>query len=253
LSADLLNALQDALPTLGQAVLVTVWLTVAGALLAVVVAILLGLMARLENIVLRGIARAVIEFFRGTSLVVQLFWLFFVLPIFGVEWPPMLVGILALGLNFGAYGAEVVRGSINAVPSGQWEATTALSMSSAQRLWRVIFPQAWALMIPSLTNLLIQLLKATAIVSFITLADLTHWIDKLRVGTGNTFFAYGVGLVLYFVIAYALTLLMNALEVHAKHKIGRGQSLREALSFRTRPPVDPVAATTADLEREGTR
>ncbi|WEG09558.1 ectoine/hydroxyectoine ABC transporter permease subunit EhuC [Microbacterium horticulturae] len=248
MSSDLLNALGSALPQLGPAVLVTVGLTVAGSLLAVVIAIGLGLMARLENIVLRGIARVIIEFFRGTSLVVQLFWLFFVLPMFGVEWPPILVGILALGLNFGAYGAEVVRGSINSVPRGQWEATTALSMSATQRMFRVIFPQAWALMIPSLTNLLIQLLKATAIVSFITLADLTHWIDKLRIGTGSTYFAYGIGLVLYFVIAYALTLLMNALEVHAKHKIGRGQSLREVLSFRTRPPVDPVASSTADLE-----
>ena len=250
MSSDLLNALGSALPLLGPAVLVTVGLTVAGALLAVVIAIGLGLMARLENVVLRGTARVIIEFFRGTSLVVQLFWLFFVLPMFGVEWPPMLVGILALGLNFGAYGAEVVRGSINSVPRGQWEATTALSMSTTQRMFRVIFPQAWALMIPSLTNLLIQLLKATAIVSFITLADLTHWIDKLRIDTGNTFFAYGIGLVFYFVIAYVLTLLMNALEVHAKHKIGRGQSLREVLSFRTRPPVDPVATPAADLEGE---
>ncbi|WP_354002784.1 amino acid ABC transporter permease [Microbacterium elymi] len=134
MSADLLSALQSALPTLGSAVLVTVELTVAGALLAVIIAIALGLMARLENIVLRGIARVIIEFFRGTSLVVQLFWLFFVMPMFGVEWPPLLVGILALGLNFGAYGAEVVRGSINSVPTGQWEATTALSMSPTQRM-----------------------------------------------------------------------------------------------------------------------
>lgn len=173
-----------------------------------------------------------IEFFRGTSLVVQLFWLFFVLPRFGVELPALAVGIAALGLNYGAYGAEVVRGSINSVPQGQWEATTALSLSRTQRMWRIIFPQAWALMIPSLTNLLIQLLKGTAIVSIIAMADLTFMLGKLRQDT-DTFFAYSVGLILYFVLAYILTLGMNAMEVRAKHKLGRGQSLRDVLSFRS--------------------
>jgi len=248
--SDLLDALTASLPQLGPAVLVTLELTVGGAVFAVVLAIILGLMARVSNIVIRGIARFIIEFFRGTSLVVQLFWFFFVLPQFDVEWPPMLVGILALGLNFGAYGAEVVRGSINSVPTGQWEATTALSLSPFHRMTRVIFPQAWALMIPSLTNLLIQLLKATAIVSFITLSDLTHWADKIRIATGNTYFAYGIVLVMYFVIAYALTLGMNALEVHAKHKLGRGESLRQVLRFGKPPTmsdvVDDDAATTGE-------
>jgi len=224
-----------------EGIWITFQLTIGGALLALLIAIGLGLLARFENIVLRGFARVIIEFFRGTSLVVQLFWFFFVMPQMGLELPAMFVGILALGLNYGAYGAEVVRGSINSVPTGQWEATTALSMSPAQRMWRVIFPQAWALMIPSLNNLLIQLLKGTAIVSFITLTDLTYATDKLRNST-DTFFAYGVGLVLYFLIAYLLTLGMNALEVHAKHKLGRGDSLRQVLTFRTPRSVEKAGA-----------
>ncbi|QTX05583.1 ectoine/hydroxyectoine ABC transporter permease subunit EhuC [Agromyces archimandritae] len=236
-------ALGAALPRILEGMLITLELTVGGALLAMAIAIGLGLLAGSKNIVARGFARAVIEFFRGTSLVVQLFWLFFVLPLFGVEMPAMLVGILALGLNYGAYGAEVVRGSLNAVPAGQWEATVALSLSPMGRLWRVIFPQAWALMIPSLTNLLILMLKGTAIVSTITMVDLTVEINKLRVDT-DTFFAYGVGLILYFAMAYALTLIMNALEVRAKHRLGRGESLGEALRFRT-PTRDPERETAA--------
>src|SRR5690606_39659223 len=113
---------------------------------------------------------------------------------------PVLVGIVGLGLNYGAYGAEVVRGSINSVPTGQWEATTALSLSRTQRMWRVIFPQAWALMIPSLNNLLIQLLKGTAVVYLITIVDLTAELKRLRIAT-DVFLAYGLGLLLYFVIA----------------------------------------------------
>lgn len=226
------EALGRAWPRILEGLGITVTLTLGGALLALVLAIALGLMARSEKLMIRGSARVVIEFFRGTSLVVQLFFLFFVLPIFGVDLPAVLVGILGLGLNYGAYGAEVVRGSINSVPKGQWEATTALSMSRSHRMWRIIFPQAWALMIPSLNNLLILLLKGTAIVSFITMFDLTASLNKLRIDT-NVFFAYTLGLLLYFVLAYVLSLIMNVLEARAKHRLGRGQSLRESLLFRT--------------------
>lgn len=227
-----IEALMAALPRILDGVWITLQLTLGGAALAMLIAVIFGLMARQENILIRGFARTIIELFRGTSLVVQVFWFFFVLPQLGVELSPMFAGILALGLNYGAYAAEVVRGSINAVPAGQWEATTALSMTKAQRMRRIIFPQAWALMIPSLTNLLIHLLKGTAIVGTITIADLTFRLDSLQRDT-STFFAYGIGLVIYFLLAYALTLIMNGLEVHAKHRLGRGESLREALSLRS--------------------
>lgn len=220
--SNYLEAFGRALPRFFDGLLITVELTVGGALLAFIIAIVLGLVARFENIVLRGIARTIIEFFRGTSLVVQLFFFFFVLPLppFYVELQPVLVGVLALGLNYGAYAAEVVRGSINSVPAGQWEATTALSMTRTQRMWRVIFPQAWALMIPSLNNLLIQLLKGTAVVYTITIVDLTAVFNKLRQET-SVYFAYGIALIVYFVLAYLLTLFMNGLEKRAVHKLGR--------------------------------
>lgn len=226
------ESLRIALPQILEGLSITLLLTVGGAALAFVLSLVLGFMARSKKIIVRGIARFIIELFRGTSLVVQLFFFFFVLPILGFQLPAVFVGILGLGLNYGAYGAEVVRGSINAVASGQWEASTALSFTPAQRMYRIIFPQAWAIMIPSLNNLLIQLLKGTAIVSFITMVDLTFAINKLRVDT-DVFFAYSIGLVLYFIIAYILTLAMNMLEVRAKHRLGQGQSLRESLSFRT--------------------
>ena len=232
-------ALAEAAPRIWEGLGITLLLTLGGALLAIVIAVVLGLGARLNNRFLRGLCRVFIEFFRGTSLVVQLFFFFFVLPQLGVDLPALVCGILGLGLNYGAYCAEVVRGSINSVPTGQWEATTALSLSKAQRMRRIIFPQAWALMIPSLTNYLIHMLKGTAIVSFITLADLTYHTEQLRKDT-DTFFAYGVSLVIYFVLAYILTLMMNGLEVQAKHKLGRGESLRKTLSLKA--PDAPVAA-----------
>ncbi|MGO1241727.1 MAG: ectoine/hydroxyectoine ABC transporter permease subunit EhuC [Cellulosimicrobium funkei] len=235
--SDNLSTLLDALPRLGEGVLVTLQLTLGGAALAHVLALLLGLGSRAHRLWVRGPSRVVVEFFRGTSLVVQLFWLFYVLPVFGFRMESLACGILALGLNYGAYGAEVVRGSINAVPRGQWEAAVALDLGPVHRLRRVILPQAWALMIPLLTNLLIQLLKGSALATYILLHDVNYFIEQLRRGTQDTFFSYSVGLLVYFALAYALTLGMNALEVRAKHRLGRGPSLREVLRLA------PVPAT----------
>nr|WP_221243867.1 amino acid ABC transporter permease [Micrococcus sp. TA1] len=225
-----IQATVEAWPFLAEGLWVTIQLTVLGSALALVLAIILGLMAGAPTRALAVPGRIIIEFFRGTSLVVQLFFIFFVLPQFGIDLPGMVVGVLALGLNYGAYAAEVVRGSIASVPRGQWEATTALSMSPVHRMRRVIFPQAWALMIPSLASLMVHLLKGTAIVSVILLQDFTFHLDQLRRVTDTTWAYAVVGLVGYFVLALALTLVMNALEARAKHRLGRGPSLREILS-----------------------
>lgn len=227
-----IDSLLGAWPRIWDGIVVTLELTIGGALLAFVIAVVLGTVVRVRNLALRGSARVLIEFFRGTSLLVQIFWLFYVLPLMGYQLDPVFCGILALGLNYGAYGAEVVRGALNAVPKPQSEAAIALNFSPWQRLHRVLFPQAWAMMIPSLTNLLVHLLKGTALASYITLQDLTFEIDNLRQTTGNTLFSFGVGLVLYFVLAYVLTLLMNLLETRAKRRLGRGPSLKEVLSVR---------------------
>ncbi len=128
--SDDLQALVDRLPSLGDAVLVTLEMTLGGAILAMVVALVLGgFGARTRTLWVRGPSRVVIEFFRGTSLVVQIFWIFYVLPTFGFKMEALAVAIVALGLNYGAYAAEVVRGSIESVPTGQWEAATALNLA----------------------------------------------------------------------------------------------------------------------------
>lgn len=233
--ADNLQTLLGALPRLGEGVLVTLQLTLGGAVLAFLVALVLGAGARARSLWLRAPTRIVVEFFRGTSLVVQLFWLFYVLPVFGFRMESLAVGIVALGLNYGAYGSEVVRGSINAVPVGQWEAATALNLGRFHRVRRVVFPQAWALMIPMLTNLLIQLLKGSALATYILLHDVNYVIGQLRRATSDVFFSYTVGLLAYFAIAYLLTLGMNALEVRAKNRLGVGPSLREVLRLAPVP------------------
>lgn len=238
-----IDAFLDAWPRFQEGILTTVYLTLGGAALAFVMALVLGVAAGSRFMLLRGVSRTIVEFFRGTSLLVQLFWLFYVLPLVGFELDPLFCGILALALNYGAYSAEVVRGALAAVPAPQLEAAVALNFTPWQRLYRVAFPQAWVQMIPPLNNLLIQLLKGSALASFILLQDLTFQIDELRKSTGDTLFAFGIGLVLYFLIAYVLTLFMNMLEVRAKSRIGRGPTLREVLSLRPAPVEEPAVAS----------
>jgi polar amino acid transport system permease protein len=217
---------------------VTVYMTVLSAALAAIIALGLGLLVRVRQIVPRTIARVVIELFRGTSLLVQLFWLYYALPLLGYRFDPVEVGVVAFGLNFGAYGAEVVRGSINAVPKPQWEGAIALSLSPFQRMRKVILPQAWPLMIPPFGNLLIQLIKSTPLLFLITLVDLTAVADQYRAAEGKEAFIFGLLLVFYFLLAYVSTLFLHFLEARAKARLGQREALREILAFHGPVPEE---------------
>ncbi|MFJ3966335.1 ectoine/hydroxyectoine ABC transporter permease subunit EhuC [Streptomyces sp. NPDC090036] len=220
--ADFVTEFTRSLPSIADGVRVTVQATVLSAAVALVVAFFFGFLARSPRLLVRGSTRITVEFFRGTSLYVQLFWLFFALPVLGFRLEPMACAVVAFGLNFGAYGSEVVRGALNAVPRAQWEAAVALGMSPWQRMRRVILPQAWVQMIPPFGNLLIQMLKATPLLSLITIADLTFEMDQLRSLTGNTAQAYLTILVIYYALAAALNSLMKAVESAAKSRLGQG-------------------------------
>ncbi|WP_145502848.1 ectoine/hydroxyectoine ABC transporter permease subunit EhuC [Streptomyces sp. CFMR 7] len=219
--SDFFSLLADEFPQVRSGLWVTLQATVLGALLALVLAFALGLAAGSRLLLVRGVSRVVVEFFRGTSLYIQLFWLYYAMPLVtGYELTPVICGVVAFGLNFSAYGAEVVRGAVNSVPRAQYEAAIALNLSPSRRLWKVILPQAWVQMIPSFTNLLIQLLKATPLLWLISAADLMTVIQTLRDRTGETLTAYLTLLAAYFVLAYALTMLMNLLERSAKRRLG---------------------------------
>lgn len=180
---------------------VTVTLSVLSSMLALVAAFLAGLGRLSPSATVRTASSAYIEFFRGTSLFVQLFWAFYVLPLFGIALGPMEAAVLALGLNLGAYGAEVVRGSVLAIAVEQFEACVALNMTRYQRMRHVILPQALALMLPPFGNLAITMLKMTAIASLISLPDLTYQAQLVRNQTGQTFLPFGIVLVIYFVLS----------------------------------------------------
>jgi polar amino acid transport system permease protein len=217
------TALGDLLPELLRGARVTVLVALGGSAVALVMAVLAALARLYGPRPLRWLAVTYIETFRGTSALVQLFWLFFVLPHFGVMLEPMTVGIAALGLNVGAYGAEVVRGAIGSVARGQWEAATALNMSRAQALRRIILPQAFVAMIPPWGNLLIELLKATSLVSLITLSDLAFKAQQLNQNTLRTVEVFGLVLLIYLALSVFITTGTRALERRAARGLRRGR------------------------------
>jgi polar amino acid transport system permease protein len=213
---------REFLPGLLGGAWITVQITVGGCILAVIAAFTAAMGKMYGPWPVRWLAGIYIEIFRGTSALVQLFWLFFVLPRFGITLDPMTVAIVALGLNVGAYGAEVVRGAVSAVPHGQWEATIALNMGRAQALRRIILPQAVVAMIPPWGNLFIELLKATALVSLITISDLAFRAQQMNATTYRTVEIFSIVLVIYLALAMLITIGMRAVEKVAARGLARG-------------------------------
>ena len=207
-------------PPLIEGAWVTVQLTVYSTILGAALAFIFGIGKLSTNWAIKGVSVAYIEVFRGTSLLVQLFWLYFALPLAGMAMgidlrlPPVVAGVLALGLNIGAYGAEVVRGAIQSVHKDQHEAARALNFTPRQTLWNVTIPQAIPEMMPSFGNLAVQNLKDTALASLISLGDLTFRAEQIRNFTQDSTTIYSMLLLTYFGMALVLTVIMRGLEAY---------------------------------------
>lgn len=215
--------LQEFGPRLIDGTVVTIQQTVLAAILAILIALAMALMKMSAVWPLRWFAIAYIELFRGTSLLVQLFWIFFVLPFFGLTLEPFTAGFIAVGMNLGAYGAELVRGGILAVPRGQYEACIALNLSPFKRFTRIIFPQALLNMLPPWGNLLIELLKGTALVSLISVTDLMFESKQINGSTFLSAEAFGSALLIYYVIGrLMISPGMRWLEKRLATKLSRG-------------------------------
>ena len=213
--------LTDTVLPLLRGLAVTLEITAAAGAAAAVIALAAGLARASHSRWLRWPAAVYVEIFRGTSALVQLFWFYFVLPFFGVELTAFAAGVLVLALNTGAYGSEVVRGALAAVPRGQREAAAALNLSAFQALRRVLLPQAVPAMLPPAGNLAIELLKNTALVSLITITELTFSAQLLRAETLRSAGIFSLVLALYFAVALCITAGMRFLERRASRGLGR--------------------------------
>lgn len=174
------------MPTLLQGVKITILATVLGAALAAVVGLAIALARRSPNkLISRGVG-FLAEFIRGTPLLVQLYFIFFVLPDIGILLPPLVAGVIGLGLHYGTYTAEVYRAGIDNVPRGQWEAAKACNLSSQQTWTRIILPQAIPPMIPALANYFVAMFKETPLLSAITVLELMNQAKSVA----NTYYRY---------------------------------------------------------------
>jgi len=201
--------------------------TLGGIAISAVLSFVFGLAMLSGSRIVRVVARIYVEIWRGTSEVVQLFWIFFVLPVLvGYQIVPLMAGIVVLGLNFGAYGAEIVRGAIQAVPRAQYEGAIALSLTPAQRMRRVILPQALVEMVPPFNNLFIQLLKGSALLTMITVPEMTNQARNVLMDlyTGQAGLIWTVLLVFYLLLSVLITFGMKFLERRAARIVGRGPS-----------------------------
>lgn len=193
------------LPFVLAGIPVTLEVTCLAMAVALPVAFLLALGRGSTLTVLRFPAAVIVEAFRGTSAVVQLFWAFYVLPFFGINLPPLLAGVLVLGLNEGSYFSEVVRAGLASIPPGQREASLTLGFSPAYRFFRIILPQALPVMIPPFGNALVTMLKFTSLVSLVTIQDLSFRANLAATSMGRS----GAIFILVMLIYFALSLMLS--------------------------------------------
>lgn len=182
--------------------------------LSLVIASVVGVAVALGNKALRVSLLAYVELFRGTALIVQLFWMFFVLPQFGILLSERVVAITAISLNYGAYGAIIVRSAIAAVGTGQWNAAASLGLRRFLVLRLIILPQAAVLLVRPLGVLYVQLIKATSLVSLITIPDLTYRAYQLNQLSMDIVPIFGTVLVIYYLMTKFVAFVAALIDQH---------------------------------------
>ncbi|WP_171992799.1 amino acid ABC transporter permease [Campylobacter showae] len=209
ISELLLSSLQ---PMALAMIKVTLPLTAISFSLGLLIAILTAI-ARIANIkILKQLSEFYIWIFRGTPLLVQLFIVYFGLPIVGVTLDVWSAAIITFSLNIGAYASEAVRAAVLSVPKGQWEAATALGMSYTQILRRIIAPQAARISLPPLSNIFISTLKDTSLAASITMVDMFMVAQRIAARTFDPLTLYVLAALFYLIVCTFLTFLQAKLE-----------------------------------------
>lgn len=194
------------LPIILIGLTVTLQAAAAGFAIALALGLVFALLRRSRIKVISWTTAFIVEFLRDTPLLVQLFFLYYVLPDFGVVLPAFLTGALALGLQYAAYTSEVYRGGIEAVDHGQWEAATALNLTRMQTYRDVIIPQAIPRIVPAMGNYLVAMIKETPVLSVVTVLEMMGLANMI----GERTFEYLVPLTLVGLIFLVLTLICSA-------------------------------------------
>jgi His/Glu/Gln/Arg/opine family amino acid ABC transporter permease subunit len=199
-----------------QGLAVTVMLTLVVITLSLVLAIPVALMRLSPRRSVRILVGIYVEVIRGTPLLLQLVYIYYVLPSIGLNLNPFAAAIFGLTLNYTAYMSEVYRGGIIAVPKNQWEAAATLGMTQARAFRRIILPQALRIVTPTLGNYFISLFKDTALASVVTVQELTFTGQIISARSYQYFTIYTLTGILYLSVGYPAALLVRALEKHSR-------------------------------------
>ncbi|EOD01332.1 amino acid ABC transporter permease [Caldisalinibacter kiritimatiensis] len=193
----------------------TLSLSIFTIFLGVILGIIIVLMRISNNIFFRGFAASYIEFIRGTPVLVQLFIVYYGLPMIGIEFPEIpalgssfpdfMAGIVALSINSGAYVAEIIRAGIQAIDKGQMEASRSLGMTYGMAMKNIILPQAFKNILPALGNEFITIIKESAIVSIIGIQDLMYNADTVSGNIYKPFEPLVIVAIIYFIMTFTLS------------------------------------------------
>lgn len=218
----------------------TVFLTAVVIVIAGTAAIPLALARMAPARWVRWPADLFVEVVRATPLILQLFYIYYVLPSFGIRLEPITAAIIGLSLNYAAYMSEVYRSGIQAVAKGQWEAALSLGLSRPVTFWTVILPQAFRIVLPALGNYLIALFKDTALASVVTVQELMFSGQIIAARNYQYFTVYTVTAILYFAVGYPSALLVRRLERWSRQ--GWGGPRQDVLAARLPPAQAPRAS-----------
>lgn len=206
------SAVADFMPDFWAGLLVTLQVLVLGSLLSFTLGLVWALLFRAPTRFVRWPVNVFTEFIRTTPLLVQLFFFFFVLPEWGIQFSALTTGTIAIGLHYSTYTAQVYRAGIEAVPKGQWEAATALSLPTHRTWIAVILPQAFRRVMPALGNYVIAMLKDTPILLAIGVLEMLNEARQFGAQTFQYTEPLTVVGVAFILIAYPASLLVRALE-----------------------------------------
>ncbi|TLP40928.1 amino acid ABC transporter permease [Arcobacter arenosus] len=207
------SAVFDNLGFLLEASWLTIYLSFVSFVIALFIGVIVGTLRSLKtNYFIKFLISSYIEIFRGTPLLIQLFFIYYGLPQIGITMSSHQAAIIGLSLNFGAYMAEIVRAGIQAIPKGQYEASNSLGLSKIQMFIHIIYPQAFKIVLPPLTNTYASILKDSSLVSVLSITELTRAGQLIYVRTYEPFEIYLTLGVFYFIMTYTIAIFSKHLE-----------------------------------------
>ncbi len=209
---DLMTRSLDYLPVLMQGVVLTILVTILSLLLSTFLGLVWAIMSWSRNPVLDGISRTFITIIRGIPIIVQLFYIYFVMPEIGLNLTALQAGVIGLGVAYSAYQAENFRAGIEAIDKGQIEAAQSIGMTKSLIMRRVILPQAIRIALPPFGNTMIMILKDSSLVSTITVAELTRQGQLIAGSTFDNMTVFTLVALIYLLMSLPLTYLTRRLE-----------------------------------------